>query len=525
MEGMKNMSKIYTVVFSLILIILMFLVVGCGNQTLGFPDLNNTSPPTPPSPPTSEVNIDFYIQATPSMRGFVAGGSNIFSRTIEQLDAPLSQWLANNRKESYYRFDISGIDTKSNWPFYSISRNEFFSDALTESFYSLDWILDSAAYGWLYENLHGRSTDLKIIQEPYIENTLRGVKDEHLSIVVTDLLDLNLGTGIVNPLSEMISSDTSVIIYAIDSSFSGEHPVPGSNLLASTTRNRAFYILIIGPREYVSLYSNQLEKRLSDQGILSEPFYLLNGALDVVENNNLREIGEPQRMDLITGENLERYVSEDFDGRDVFIYYLMRGSDDGSISFDLTLNLDLDMHITSENTRLITVNDSVDESDEEPSSLQSSYDDSLDNGYFFATYSLEGLVSSSNYDYAEKNIGDYFSISDSEVESFLRLDKKETGFVFKENSDVATFTLVINKEDLRISYGRSPFRLTVDLHYIVNSLSPPNWVSRNSGSINEVRNGRTPNLASIMTDLINIADQNRETNRLVSSTRLYLIIR
>jgi hypothetical protein len=501
-------AKATTLVF--ILVVLLFVLVACSSSAPDFPDdFRNETIGIYEDILLMPINVDFYIQAAPSMKGFVLGGRDVYAHVIELLEAPLTQWLANNRSVSYYRFDVPGIDTRSNWPFYRIERNHFFSDSLSESFYSLGWILDSAAYGGIYQNLHGTKTSIDIFREPYIESTLRGLKSDHLSVIVTDLLDFSMGTGIASSLSERINGGCSVAIFVLESAFVGEHQVPGTNMNATGMGIRPFYILVLGSREHVSIYTSQLETRLSDRGIANETLYLIQGSPVVTVNSGLTEVGDLLRMERIIGEDLRNIVGEHDAIHDVFIYHLLRGRNNGQISFDLSLALDVDMRVNAAATSGVSLGDS-----ENP----------LSGGQFSVSFSLEGLEFSSNEE--SDNVGVYNRLGD--VNSYLRLnDIRESGFTFRENSDVATLTITIDNDSLRRTHGRisERYRLTVDLSYIQNTIEKPSWVHRHNGTISDLSNSRTPNLDAIITDIINAADRNRERNRLVARTRLFLILR
>ena len=525
MESKTIKKRMIEILLAISLILLLFTVASCNNPSPQFPDF--ISQPEEDanainSVISNVVNIDFYIQATPSMRGFVAGDiaryANIYTQIIEILENFPPLWTADKREVSYYRFDISGIDIQSSWPFYRITRSEFQRDTLTGTFYSLDWILNNAIYGRLYENLFGTDTGIGIFREPFIENTIRGIQNEHLSIIVTDLLDFNLGTGIVNALTEKISNGASLVLIALESPYIGQHQIPGTTMRAGGDGYRPFYLLILGPREYVSMYSSHLISRISDQGIVVEPLYIIQGTPNIVINSGLSQAGEPTAMERITGGDLTRIIGEAYaNPENVFMYSILRGRNDASVSFNLPLSIDIDMVINPESTRRVLTGNRHGEA----------ISNAFGGGYFISNFLLERLDISTDEMLHSQNIGTYSIISEIDTRTFLRLETGESGFAFGERTGDASITLVIEGANLRSRYSSlsSRYRLTVELSYLLETLSRPAWVAEHNGSIGDLGMSKTPNLNTMITDIINAGERNRETSRVVSKTRLYLILR
>ena len=454
------------------------------------------------------------------MTGFVAGNSDlnakIYTKIIEILETPLTLWQPDKREVLYYRFDIPGMDIKSSWPFYRITHNEFQRDTFTETFYSLAWTLNSASYGRLYENLFGTDIGISKFREPYIENTIRGIQNEHLSIIITDLLDFNLGTGVANALSEKINDGSSLVLIALESLYTGHHQIPGTTMRTGTDEYRPFYLLITGPREYVSIYSSNLIEKINEQGIDNEPFYIIQGIPEVMINFGLKESEEPTGLERITDGDLIDIIG-DIKSENVFMYYLMKGRNNASVSFDLVLSIDSDMVINSTNTSKVLIGDRHGENNSNV----------FDGGYFISNFLLERLDISEDEELHNENIGTYNIISKKETETFLWLETGESGFSFKEGTKNASITFVIDSDNLRKSYSSLSrrYRLTTELSYLLETLTKPEWVTKHNGSINDLNNAKTPNLNTMVTDIINAAERNREKNRVVSKTLLYFILR
>jgi hypothetical protein len=500
------------------LILLLCTLVSCNNTSPKFPDDFNLQ-----SEITSEIgssHINFYIQATPSMAGFVAGGgdrsASVYAKILSSLEAPLTLWSRDKREVSHYRFDISGMDIETDWPFYRISDIEFQRDTLAEMFYSLDWVLNSAIYGRLFENVFGENTDIGIFREPFIANTVHGLQSDHLSIIVTDLLDFNLGTGLVSALTEKINAGSSLAIIALESLYMGQHQIPGTTMRASSEEYRPFYLLITGPHEYVSMYSSHLIDRMNTQGIDNDPLYIIQGTPDVVLNFGLSEVGEAVGMERIASSDLREIIG-DADPQNVFMYHLMRGRNNASVSFNLPLFMDLDMVINSENTSRVSIGGRHSETNS----------NAFNRGYFISNFLLERLDRSEDEELHNENIGTYNIISERETETFLRLETRESGFTFTDRNGDASLVLVIDSDNLRRTYGSLSrrYRLTVELSYLLETLTKPEWVARHNGSINDLSMSKTPNLNAMITDIINAAERNREKSRIVSITRLHFILR
>lgn len=281
---MKPVSSTFikkTIVFSLWIFLIAFSLASC---TGTFPELTHYKEPT--------SEIDIYIQATSTMRGFTVRENSTYINTLESIS--LHELNVTDCKMNFYRFDVPYM-TDEDTPFYSISELEFkYARSANSDFFTLDWITNNLAENPVsrerFNALHSiYREDVGVIRNMYIAPVLQylqdNFKENQLSVVVTDLLDFGLDSAsrdIKNAFRSIGSnSDMSIAIMVIMSEYFGENQIPGttqligrSDIESENAFERPFYVIVMGHGSDVYDYTDGLRCLLSNNENI-EVLYIL----------------------------------------------------------------------------------------------------------------------------------------------------------------------------------------------------------------------------------------------------------
>lgn len=505
------MRKQHKIVMPIMIIILTITACG-GAKELTFPEFSELSYMRMIEDETNV--IDYYIQATPSMYGFVGKEDSAYVKTVSLLDSPLLYQVIEQKERNFFRFDISNIDLASSGAFYEIDSNQFFYDALDkkEDFYSLKWLLEHPKYGKAYENMHGKSTDFHIYQSYYIAPVIYSLDEESLSVVITDLLDYDLdGREIIDAVYSKVKNndDYSITILGIYSEYSGTHQLIGRSERAINLSNidgdeeigsevngrRPFYVLIMGQSDAVEQYSTELGVVMDMEGVEYEIVSVLkNTSTDT--NYGLVEKSTSENVIRVTDS--QEIATEGEYAEQEFIYRLKSGSEYGILEL------------------------------EQPFDLSSG--EMINRDSFQIRYTLEGLEISSESEESQQQLGRYYKIDESNKELYLCLsDEYEEGEKSDVviNNNIATLKIVIDKEKLKkYSIGDADkFRLTVDIIENSEIIEIPDWIHEFNfnGNISDFKGNGTPHLNNIILASKQAAIGMPENERSVARTKLYLI--
>jgi len=297
------------------IIFVLFFATGCGPTTPDDPDLmvpqrpGDTQHSNDDLGPAS-VNIDFYIQATSYMAGFAratgqAGQEGHFADVLYLLS------YAANRLDggvgavhSYYRFDVINYDGPGNTPYrLDGGRNQFEQEAaISPLFFSIPWYFkQDARHPVRFEELllppfenHYRTN--------FLSDTINRANRDHISIIVTDLVEPGFNpNSIIASLSNIISDQNkAVFMFAFRLPFIGnvynntyppEGDIPQPEALDEWQPlwhdgTRPLYVLVIGEADKVFMYSDLLISSLSAQiGLMFDyTFFHRSNGIDTVYN-------------------------------------------------------------------------------------------------------------------------------------------------------------------------------------------------------------------------------------------------
>ncbi|MEZ5308095.1 MAG: hypothetical protein R2684_13195 [Pyrinomonadaceae bacterium] len=188
------------------------------------------------APARTSLEVDVFIDATPSMQGFVVPGpSTVFGQTLTLLESATISGTASS-KINFFKFG----STITPLP------NRQHLEALKPRFY-------------------GGSSGTKTL----IEKVIAEADPEHLTLIVTDLFQDNAD---VNQLSEkikakFITNNLAIGFLGLKSQFDGTiYDVGPANLTIKYTNRsetetyRPFYIVAFGPHADISAYFESLDK-------------------------------------------------------------------------------------------------------------------------------------------------------------------------------------------------------------------------------------------------------------------------
>lgn len=227
------------------------------------------------SPPSENLQVDIYLDATLSMKGFTETDSfSYYQQTIPLLESSVINTLKGEKV--FYKFGNKSVVLKDR-DYLQSQKPTFYADA----------------------NFNTKTL---------IENVLENSNSQNLTIIVTDLFQNNAD---VNQLSEKIKSkfinaNLAVGILGIKSQFIGTIYDVGSNnfsfsynTLNDEAKYRPFYILAFGSHSNIARYFDALEQdgiknfpvkqRVILSGNLSERPASFLGA-DITDKKNINEL-------------------------------------------------------------------------------------------------------------------------------------------------------------------------------------------------------------------------------------------
>lgn len=226
----------------------ILLITSCAspvNVSCELPDINNP----PPKSNSNSLIVNFYIDGTPSMEGYVA--TNNISRYKRTIDLLESMFPIHSKEVKYKRL---GTDSKK------ISRDQFLRDAKSRKFYN------------------GADSEYALLPVVQIEQavpSLKGVdqtkQGNQLSVVMTDLHQkgtdvTKISTAIQN--NHLNNSENAVGILAIRSEFEGDvytetEQFPKfyySTNEQGVEKYRPFYVIFIGKFSDISYFFEEINK-------------------------------------------------------------------------------------------------------------------------------------------------------------------------------------------------------------------------------------------------------------------------
>jgi len=298
-------------IFAALILILLF-ITGCNSDT----PPNDPDPVVPMRHETGHttggmpsVSFDFYIQAT----SYIAG----FARAVEQaqagVDTPFADILhllsyaadrldgGRGYRRSYYRFDVINYDGCNN-TFYRLDggRNQFEQEAAANPFFfSIPWyFVQDARHPNRFEELilppfenHYRTN--------FLSNTINRINQDHLSIIVTDLVEHGFNTDtIVSSLSNVIDNqDKAIFLFAfrlpfLGNAYNNTYP-PEADMAGGSNEwqplwhdgTRPLYVLVIGDASKVFMYSELLIAALTQRSLnFNYTFFHRSNAVATVYN-------------------------------------------------------------------------------------------------------------------------------------------------------------------------------------------------------------------------------------------------
>lgn len=219
-------------------IVLLALVVGsftgCHRQVCAPPPKEDALDNYPS--PSVGLNVDIFLDATLSMKGFVTAGTNsYFQETLPFLEsAVISGW--SDGKANFFKFgnDVGTLQRREHLKASSV---EFYGD---------------------------RNYNTQTL----IENVIDKAQTDHLTIIITDLYQNDAD---VNQLSDKlrdkyIGNGLAIGVYAVKSQFNGSIYDVGPNnySFTYTTKNepkdfRPFYLLALGSHADIEKYFDALD--------------------------------------------------------------------------------------------------------------------------------------------------------------------------------------------------------------------------------------------------------------------------
>lgn len=247
-----------------------------GGKTQKCPVISKANTEDELTPPTNNLQVDIYLDATLSMQGFTKTDSfSYYQQTIPLLESAVINTLKGEKV--FYKFGNKADALPA--------RN--FLQAQKEDFY----------------------LDKDFNTKTFIENVIENANPSNLTIVVSDLFQDNAD---VNQLSEkiknkFITKGLAVGILAIKSQFNGNIFDVGSNnysfsfVTTDEATYRPFYIMALGSHSNIVTYFDALEKdgiknfplkqRIIFSRFLTEKPSNFN-ASKIVDTKNINEVSE-----------------------------------------------------------------------------------------------------------------------------------------------------------------------------------------------------------------------------------------
>ncbi|MBI3650567.1 MAG: hypothetical protein HY231_05910 [Acidobacteria bacterium] len=215
--------------------LLLLLASGCESKVKELPPEENADSLEAVS---GALDVDIYLDATLSMKGFVVPGiASHYEQTIQLLERAVSRGWEGG-KATFYRFGSTISPIKSR--------------------------------GYLEAAQPGFYTDKNFFQKTYIENVIDAARSDHLTVIVTDLFqndaDINLLTRKLK--DKYLAKNLAIGILGIKSQFNGDvYDVGIRNYSFSYVSEmtkpetyRPFYVLMLGKHLDVTRYYDELEK-------------------------------------------------------------------------------------------------------------------------------------------------------------------------------------------------------------------------------------------------------------------------
>lgn len=260
----KNLIKL------LILIVLIsFYIAGCGHMSKV--KIDDDIECAEEATQTSEtVNRDYYIDATPSMKGYIVGSDN-------KKEADLTRYVRSLKLISEAGFNMSPNGEEHFWrvdvPLVEISKQEFEIEARKPYFYTLDFYKQT-------DRLKDKYVAEELEKHPkygvaYFSQVIEHLNEKNLSIIVTDLYE---DSSQVNRMTDLIyekafSCGLTMALICIDSEFNGKvYDVgeAGDSFAYGTwgeVKYHPLFFLIIGMPSDVQKFSNNLQDGLKTEKI------------------------------------------------------------------------------------------------------------------------------------------------------------------------------------------------------------------------------------------------------------------
>ncbi len=178
---------------------------------------------------TDKLNVDVYLDATTSMKGFVSPAATNFSRLLDDIEATC-QNVWKNTDMRYYKFGRT-VD--------SVSRAEFVSGKTSTGIYS----------------------DPRLSTQTNFAEAVKNTDPKRVSIIITDLFynnsDVNL---VVNAIkTECFQKGVEAGLIGLTSPFNGI--VADVQPPVTVNGERPLYVLVFGQRQNINLLFNTLKNK------------------------------------------------------------------------------------------------------------------------------------------------------------------------------------------------------------------------------------------------------------------------
>lgn len=194
---------------------------------------------------SSELDVEIYLDATRSMKGFIeAGDASYYIRTLELFErAAVISW--NKVRVKHYKFGEQ-LDEITGRAYIKASRPEFYSDP-------------------------------RYFKKTFIENVIDRAAQEKLTIIITDLFqnDSDINLLIQKLKGKYLAQNYAIGVLGIKSQFNGvvydvginNYSFPYASNSTEQTRFRPFYALLLGKHADIEHYY----KNLGESGLNEFP--------------------------------------------------------------------------------------------------------------------------------------------------------------------------------------------------------------------------------------------------------------
>lgn len=258
--------------------------------------------------PNASVQVDIWVDGTPSMAGFVAGDlATTYRKTLPRIEeTAYNTWI--NAQVGYYRFEVSllpedfseieGIDdylsqsgqtleqmTRELYAFAPIQAGDTVRAYERSDFYSKTTYFEdySAGEGAVMEAVTKKVRDIAAVDWdsqalPPLRTALTMADPDHLSVIVTDLYEEK---GMVEKIGNLMterffSQGKTVAVLGIQSEFAGPIYDIGEsdqtinygvdeNRKFVEYKSHPFYLLLIGDESEVNAFAQTLKAQLDAQ--------------------------------------------------------------------------------------------------------------------------------------------------------------------------------------------------------------------------------------------------------------------